>query len=285
MILEEKFIEGKKGVKLKLYLSEKGLPHWLIVTHGVGEYALRHNYLRELFSESFNILFYDLRGHGESEGKRAYVDSFDDFCEDLKSVLNFLKEEYDCKSYALLGHSMGGLITSRYMQKYVDKNFYPKKVFLSSPAVSGSGILGSLFHYGPHFLINNLAALPKSFPLKGILDLKKISHDQRVYNNYISDPKNILALHSKLLFELVKASKDTFSKPLRVNCDLYVSIGTEDKFVNPNIVIKYFSEIEKNAVLNIVEGGYHELHNEVEKYKKIHLNFLKESLLSNLFYK
>jgi alpha-beta hydrolase superfamily lysophospholipase len=55
-------------------------------------------------------------------------------------------------------------------------------------------------------------------------------------------------------------------------------VGTEDVLVNPEIMIDYFNTIEKKAQIKVIEGGYHELHNEIEKYRKPYLNFLRQSL-------
>lgn len=283
MILEEKMIESFDGTKLRTLISERGSSVWIIITHGLGEHCERHQYFEENFSQYFNLLFYDLRGHGDSEGKRAYVENFDDFCKDLDVILNFLKEEYKCDKYYLFGHSMGGLITARYMQNFVSEEFYPEKVFLSSPAVAAPGVAGTIFHNGPKLIPTGLSKLPFSIPLKGTLDLKKLSHDKRVYQNYIKDPKNILAIESKLLFEIVNTAKDTFTRPLRVNCPLYCSIGTGDELVNVKILIEYFQNIEKNAELSVVEDGFHELHNEIERYKKPHMEFMKRVLMDSLF--
>jgi alpha-beta hydrolase superfamily lysophospholipase len=43
-------------------------------------------------------------------------------------------------------------------------------------------------------------------------------------------------------------------------------------------MIDYFNNIEKKAQIKVIEGGYHELHNEIEKYRKPYLNFLRQSL-------
>src|SRR5690606_847472 len=142
---------------------------------------------------------------------------------------------------------MGGLITARYMQNFVSSNFYPQKVFLSSPAAAAPGVMGAIIHNGPKMIPSGLSKQPFSFPLKGTLDLRKLTHDKRVYQNYIKDPKNILAIETKLMFEIVKAAKDTFTRPLRIECPLYCSIGTGDELVNPSVLIDYFKTIEKNA--------------------------------------
>jgi alpha-beta hydrolase superfamily lysophospholipase len=265
------------GTILKCLIRETGSSQWLIVTHGLGEHSGRHQFLIKLFSQSFNIAIYDVRGHGQSGGKRAYVEDFENFPKDLQSVIDYLKRDFSMKRYVLFGHSMGGLITASYLQNMADKDFYPEKVFLSSPAVAAPGHMGQLFSLAPKLLFDGLAKTP-SLPLQGILDLKKLSHDGRVYESYVKDELCQLKIQSHLFFEILKAGRDVFSRPLRAECPLFVSIGTGDVLVHPKILIKYFRQVEKAAQLKIIEDGYHELHNEVEKYRKPYLNFLRQSL-------
>lgn len=265
------------GTILKCLIRETGSSKWLIVTHGLGEHSGRHEFILKLFSQNFNIAIYDLRGHGKSGGKRAYVDDFQFFLKDLHSVVGYLKKEFSMTNYTLFGHSMGGLITASYLQNMADPHFYPDTVFLSSPAVAAPGLMGPLFSNSPKFMLDGLSKFP-TVPLQGLLDLKKLSHDSRVYESYIKDELCLLKIHTKLFFELLKTARDTFSRPLRAECPLYVSIGTGDVLVNPKAIITYFKKVEKNAQVKVIEDGYHELHNEVEKYKKPYLNFLRQSL-------
>lgn len=279
---ESKEIIAQDGTTLKVYLKESGHPKWLIVTHGLGEHALRHQYLFKLFTQEFNIVMYDLRGHGQSGGKRSYVEKFEEFYHDLGSVIEFLRKEYGMNDYMLLGHSMGGLVTAGFLQSHTPEGFYPSKVFLSSPAGAAAGILGPIFGHAPHVLFQALEKMP-SVPLAGMLDIKKLSHDRRIYESYIKDELCSTKIHSHLFFEILNEARNVFSKPLRAQCELYCSIGTEDVLVGHKMVIDYFKNIEKNCKLNIVEGGYHELHNEIEKYRLPHLNFMIASLTGNEF--
>lgn len=265
------------GTILKCLIRETGSSKWLIVTHGLGEHSGRHEFILKLFSQNFNIAIYDLRGHGKSGSKRGSIEKFDDYSQDLEAVLQYLKKDFSMTSYILFGHSMGGLIVAQYMQNYSNKDFYPEKVFLSSPAVAAPGLMGPIFANSPKLLLDSLVKAP-SVPLGGILDLKRLSHDSRVYESYVKDPLTQLKIHSKLLLEIIKAGRDVFSRPLRIECPLFVSIGTGDALVNSKLLINYFKNVEKNAQLKIFEGGYHELHNEVEKYRKPYLNYLRHSL-------
>ena len=280
MITELKNIKLRDGISLSAQISEKGYKKWLIVTHGLGEHSGRHSYLYDLFSQYFNICIYDLRGHGKSGGKKAYVENFKDFVKDLDEVIYYLKDNFAMTEYCLFGHSMGGLITASFMQNEVEKDFYPSKVFLSSPAVAGAGTLGQAFKIAPSKVLGSLKSIPFSVPVAGLLDLSGLSHDPRVYESYILDELNMLKVHTKLFLELLAEAKDVFSRPLRVSCDLYCSIGMKDKIVDPSSVIKYFTQIEKNAQLFKIQGSFHEPHNEISKYREPYFEYLKASLLS-----
>lgn len=279
MISEVRNISLRDGETLHAQVIENGSPVWLVVTHGLGEHGGRHQHFFELYSQYFNILIYDLRGHGKSSGKRGWVDKFEDFIDDLDEVINYLKKEFNMNRYVLFGHSMGGLVTASYMQKRAAANLYPEKVILSSPAVAASGVFGTFFKLTPFSFTRFLANFPVTFPLGGILDIKKLSHDVLVYEDYVKDPLNILNIHTHLFFQLIQEAREVFSKPLNVTCDLCVCIGTGDVLVGQAEVVNYFSKVEKNANLCVVENGYHELHKEVEKYRQPFMQFLRESLL------
>ena len=266
------------GIKLKALIKENGASQWLIVTHGLGEHSGRHQHLLKLFPQQFNILLYDLRGHGRSEGERGNVRHFSDFRLDLQSVIDYLRKEFMMKKFILFGHSLGGLITADWLQNTATDGCYPENVFLSSPAVAAPGILGPLFGNAPLVLMKGLADLPLSIPLGGMLDLSKLSHDSRVLQAYLNDELVILKVHSHLFLELLKAAREVFSRPLRSRCPLFIAIGTSDGVVHPKILIRYFTQVEKNAKLLKVQDGYHELHNEVEKYRAPFLKFLQDSL-------
>lgn len=283
MIRDFKFLKTIDGKELHLEISESGKKKWLIVTHGIGEHLNRHGYIDELFRNSFNILKYDIRGHGRSQGcKKGYVNDFSNFYSDLKEVILFLKKSYKMEEFCLFGHSMGALITAGYMQNLADEENYPDAVFLNAPPAGFPGVLGEVMNISPMGLVNKLASIPVSLKLGGLVDLNYLSHDTRVKEKYIEDEFNILKPHSKLLFEMVKASKEVFSRPLRITCPAFISYGTEDKVVSIDQLKNYLEMVDKNFRVMPIKGAYHETHNEIEKYRVPYFKFLKESLESVL---
>lgn len=275
---EYRDISGHDGLKLKALIKENGASQWLIVTHGMGEHMERHQHLLKLFPQQYNILMYDLRGHGRSEGERGNVKHFSDYRKDLQAVIDYLTREFAMKRFTVFGHSLGGLITADWLQNEAKPACYPEKVFLSSPPVGAPGLLGPLFGNAPLLVMKTLTEIPISVPLGGMLDLSKLSHDGRVLQAYLNDDLVILKIHSHLFFETLRTAREVFSRPLRVSCPLFVSIGTADGVVHPKMLARYFEQVEKNAKLLQVKDGYHELHNEVEKYRAPYTKFLLASL-------
>lgn len=283
-MIENKFIKISDGTEIHVSIKETGAPIWLIVTHGLGEHLERHSFFHKLLGRDFNILLYDLRGHGRSGGKKAYIDEFDRYYKDLSEIIGYLKSEYSMKRYILFGHSMGGLITCGLAQQFPENDLYPEKVFLSSPAVAVPGILGNLLRFTPMAVTDGLKSLPWSTKLKGLVDLKSLSHDPHIMKDYKNDELNHLAIHSKLALELVHEAKRVFSRPIRFQCSSYCVVGTGDRIIDPKSVIEYFSLVEKGTQLKIFDGAYHEIHNEIDKYQVPYIDFLKNTLMESLYY-
>ncbi|MCF8060131.1 MAG: lysophospholipase [Bacteriovoracaceae bacterium] len=279
---EQHFIKMRDEVELHAEIYERGNPRWLIVTHGIGEHLGRHSYIKELFSSAYNILYYDLRGHGLSMGEDAFIHDFQDYIQDLDQIIAYLKSRYRMERYCLFGHSMGALITASFMQRQVKPDFYPEKVYLNAPPVGFGGPAGPLISWSPRSVFSFLAKNPVSVRLGGLVDLGNLSHDPRVKENYKFDSKNHMTLHTKLLLEMVKCSGETFCQPIKVKCPAYVSVGSEDKIVNPKELIDYFENIEKGFQLRVFDGAYHEIHNEIEKYRTPYFEYLKDSFLDYL---
>ncbi|MBT3586839.1 MAG: alpha/beta fold hydrolase [Halobacteriovoraceae bacterium] len=282
---EYKFIKMPDGAELHTEIHEAASPIWLICTHGIGEHMGRHKYISELFGHHFNILRYDLRGHGRSQGQRGHIDSFTQFIEDLHQIILFLKDRYKMKRYVLFGHSMGALITAGYMRHLVDDAFYPEKVFLNAPAVGFPGLLGQGLKRLPLRATAGLAKLPFTIKLGGLVDLNFLSHDPFVKDHYLEDDLNILKPHSKLLLEMVHYSFDLFKNPLNLKCSGHVSVGSDEHVIDPRALKNYFTKVERNFELKVFDGAYHEIHNEVEKFRKPYFEFLKNTFLECLYQK
>lgn len=155
----------------------------VLIVHGLGEHAWRYDALADRLNEwGYAVRAYDQRGHGESGGARGVLPDDDALLEDLAEVLDdtrrHIAQPWACP-LILLGHSMGGLIASTFVQR----NLAPVDgLVLSSPALdAGLGALhrqlvALLYRWAPNLAVGNG------------LDARKISHDPAVVAAYQKDP-------------------------------------------------------------------------------------------------
>jgi len=278
MFGDSRKIEVDNAVFLNAQIYENGREEWLIVTHGIGEHLGRHKYIVDLLRENYNICLYDLRGHGKSDGEPGTIETFDDFISDLGQVIDFVKNEYRAIKISLFGHSMGALITAAFTQQ--KENLYdPVKVFINAPPIKVPGPLGKIVDLIPFGGIKKLDNLSGGLFLKGLVDMGFLSHDKSVGEKYLTDPLNRLSLNTKLLIGMIRCSRETFSRPISPAAKMYCCVGSADAVVDPQAVINYFSSTEKNVRLKVIEGAFHEIHNEIDLYQKPYFEFIKDSLV------
>ena len=56
----------------------------------------------------------DLRGRGNSDGERFYVETFEDYVRDVESVMAIVKSREPGLPMFMLGHSAGGVVACLY---------------------------------------------------------------------------------------------------------------------------------------------------------------------------
>jgi alpha-beta hydrolase superfamily lysophospholipase len=89
----------------------------LALVHGFGEHAGRYQPMADaLTAAGVQVVAADLRGHGESDGKRGVVSGYDDFRADLAALLDRARDLHAGVDgpLVLFGHSMGGGIVLDY---------------------------------------------------------------------------------------------------------------------------------------------------------------------------
>lgn len=176
----------RDGLNLALYdwpLPEVRRPRAVVlIVHGLGEHAWRYDHVAQRLNEwGFWVRAYDQRGHGESGGARGVLPTDHALLADLAEVVDDTREQL-CNRWAcplvLLGHSMGGLVASR----FVAGRLRPvEALVLSSPALDAG------LSTAQRLLVGTLHRLAPSLAVGNGLDASKISHDADVVRRYLND--------------------------------------------------------------------------------------------------
>ena len=84
----------------------------LLLAHGYAEHCGVYDHVADVLnSRGLDLVGYDFRGHGKSDGIRAYTEKFDDFIEDHLIMIDKVKELYPETPLYLLAHSTGCMIS------------------------------------------------------------------------------------------------------------------------------------------------------------------------------
>ncbi len=180
---EEGFFSARDGLRLFWHTARPASPAaHVAVVHGYAEHLGRHaEVTRALVDAGYTAHLLDCRGHGQSGGKRAHVDRFDDYLSDLDLFLARVREQARGLPVFLLGHSHGGLIAARYL---LDKPDAVRGAVLSSPyfrlklAVSPVKIMAGKL----------MSRVLPSLPMKNELKAEQLTRDVAIQNQTKSDP-------------------------------------------------------------------------------------------------
>ncbi|HYI99979.1 MAG TPA: alpha/beta hydrolase [Thermoleophilaceae bacterium] len=230
----------------------------VLLAHGGAEHSGRYAWTAgELVARGFAVYAVDHRGHGRSEGPRAYVDRMAHAVADLHSLSEIAAERHPTVPRFLLGHSMGGLIALEYALLHQDELTglvlsAPLAVLDANPVARGAA--------------RALSAVAPRLPIYRI-DATTVSRDPEVVRAYERDPLNHRGLlPARTIGELMAA---TAALPARLP-DLRLPIlslyGTGDRLVSTagSAVVEAGCG-SGDCTVRGYDGLYHELLNEPER--------------------
>ncbi|HEI8866695.1 TPA: lysophospholipase [Serratia odorifera] len=166
------FIKGCRG-NIALHDWGNPQPRFLaLLVHGYGEHLGRYHYVaRTLHDIGARVFGPDHLGHGLSQGERVLIDDYDALVDDLHQVATRFQHQFPSLPLVLIGHSMGGMIASRYVQRYGEQ---VNALVLSGPLIGRKTAISDPY---------DLDTLPDD-----PLDTTTLSRDPAVGAAYNADP-------------------------------------------------------------------------------------------------
>jgi lysophospholipase len=205
------------------------------------------------------VIGYDHRGHGLSDGLPGHVESFTEYEDDLDKIIAYARSQGESPSIYLIGHSMGGLITLRYVAR---KKGAVAGAVISSPLIGMAVAVPAL-----KLLIANVSAhMSPRLRLDNGLDPAILSRDAEVGKAYAADPLVNRKVSARWFVEASRAMEEVKGMALEVSLPVLIMQGTMDKIASVEATKRLFEAIASaDKELEIYEGFYHELFNEPEK--------------------
>ena len=203
-------------------------PTPLIFVHGAwhGAWCWQDTFIPFFARAGFAVTALSLRGHGQSEGQSGLRwHSIADYVADLAGVAADLRP-----APVLIGHSMGGLV----VQKYLERAPATAAVLLASVPTSGATAtaLRVLRRHPARFAQINLRL--SLYPLVETPELAR----EYLFSAY-TPPELVAAVHPRLQDESYRAFLDMMTRlprPKRVRVPLRVLGAAEDAIFHPDEV-------------------------------------------------
>lgn len=245
----------------KWEVDQKKAKGVFVIVHGSGEYHARYEWvIQKLNQLNYHVIMGDLPGQGTTTGPRGHVTSFDLYIETVNSWLAVAKE-YQLPT-VLLGHSMGGLISTRTLMKE-GLSHRPDVVILSSPCF-GLYNKTPLSKKAVSFMLNRItpslrfptALAPGSGtrdPVMRARDTKDTLLIKKVSIRWYRELENSI--------KFAHQSIDVFP-----DIPLLIMQGGDDRIVDKYRVKDWFNHVDiSDKYYKEWEGLYHEVLNEPEK--------------------
>lgn len=254
-MIESSFV-GSEGNVFYRRWDPHGQPSTIVqVVHGYAEHGGRYAHVAEALNEVGAVVYADDHlGHGRSDGERALITDFEHVVDDLASLADIAVSECPGLPLILVGHSMGGLLSARLVQRE------PGRV--AGVAFCGA-VIGDWEWAREVLLQPELPYIP--------FDPLALSRDPDVGASYAQDPLVYHGQYKRQLLEAEVVALDRFADDIdKITMPVLFLHGTEDPFVPYRRSLEAVSEMPtEDLTVHVYEGARHEVLNESNRAEVI----------------
>ncbi len=255
---------GSAGAGAKLHITHwlpDGLPKAVVLlAHGYAEHAGRYGHVaKRLTDAGYAVYAIDHWGHGKSDGRPGFVPRFSAFTDGLAELLTLVEVNHGDTPRLLLGHSMGGLISTLFL---IERQSAFVAAALSGPAIVPGAPPSRFTIWISRFL-------SRFFPRLGVLalDANGVSRDPAVVAAYLADP---LVYTGKIGARLGKEFMDAMAAAQagapKITLPILLQHGEKDSLAAVAGSQYLFDHVgSADKTLKIYPGLFHEIYNEPEQ--------------------
>lgn len=230
----------------------------VVICHGVNSHGGQHAWTAEqLIARGFAVYAVDLRGRGQSEGERFYVEDIADYVADIGGLIAIAKERHPGLPVYLLGHSAGGVVSCTYALDHQDQI---------------DGLICESFAFqvpAPGFVLSAIKGLSHVAPHLGVLTLhmKDFTRDPAALAQLEADPLTKGETQpAATVAALVRADERLARSFDQITLPVLILHGTDDKATvckGSEFFHEHAGAADKS--LKIYQGHYHDLLNDLGK--------------------
>ncbi len=231
-----------------------------VIVHGLGEHSGRYGHVaRALATIGVDVLAFDQRGFGRTAGMRGDTRRFQDRLDDLAGTVTSQRRRHPSLPLVLIGHSMGGLIATRYVQSSLPA---PDLLVLSGAAID------------PRPLERRRAALRLGRAIARALphlrlpfsNVDALSTDPAVAAATRADPLRVPGLGVRLGLQLAAEQRRAWAELAHISLPVLLLHGADDRMIpSPDARDAAPRLGSADVTLRIYPGMLHEVFNERER--------------------
>ena len=253
-------VEGVGGLSIFFRsLRPKQQPRAVvIIVPGFNAHSGYYGWVAEqLVATGLAVYAVDLRGRGNSDGERFYVNDFDDYVSDVASVAALAKSREPGLPLFLLGHSAGGVVSCLYTLEHQQEI---------------AGLICESFAFqlpAPDFVLAVFKGISHLAPHAHILHLKNeiFSRDPNVVQALNDDPLvGQETQPSQTMAAIVRADERVKQGFPLITLRVLILHGTLDKNAKPTgSQLFYDMAGSTDKTLKLYEGSFHDPLNDLDK--------------------
>ncbi|MEO7206569.1 MAG: lysophospholipase [Steroidobacteraceae bacterium] len=235
--------------------SSRGI---IVIVPGFNSHSGYYLWVTEqLTGIGLSVYVLDLRGRGQSDGERFFVETFADYVSDVAGIVTLAKSREPGLPVFLLGHSAGGVVACLYVLEH------PSEL---------SGFICESFAYqlpAPAFALA---------VLKGLSHVAPHAHVLKLHNaDFSRDPNAVRAMNvdalianeaqpTQTLAAMVRADERLKVEFPRITLPLLILHGTGDKAAKASgSQFFYDTAGSGDKTLRLYDGHFHDLLNDIDK--------------------
>jgi alpha-beta hydrolase superfamily lysophospholipase len=262
---EEGFINSADHLRLYWQRYTPPSPRATVaVLHGGGDHSGRYPALTAALARAgFQVALVDFRGHGQSDGRRWYIDGFGDYLSDLDAFVAKLRADGVARKLFVVAHSQGALVAAtwglahgRAVDGFVLSSPYFRLALRPPVAkVIGAKIAGRLVPW---------------LPVSTGLDPADLTSDVELQRWTERDPLYGRATTPRWFDEATRAQKQVLRRAGEFDAPLLVLAAGADKVADAAAARAFVDGARSDDKrLVVYEGFRHEIYNEVDRERPI----------------